>query len=229
MRQLFILIMLASMVIVNAQKVLVNDSEERIDGILCKGMETVIQLESNMIEKGWNKFLKEYGKVDSRKGNIYFMEAAEIRDVSSTPVKIYSRISVSNIGIRVFWAIELGSEFVTSGNKKLSAEKLLHDFGVKMYIQHINDQIEDAEKALQTTVKNQERKIKEGTNLEKKIENNKEDKINLENKLKENASDLINLLNSQKQNVLDQKAAAEDVEKMKKAVESVKSKLSKVE
>lgn len=212
-----------------AQKVIVNDAEERIDGVLCKGMETVIQLESNMIEKGWNKFLKEYGKVDSKKGNIFFMESADIADVSSTPVKVYSRITATNIGIRVFWAIELGSEFVTTGNKKLAADKLLHDFGVKMYIQYINDQIEDAEKALQNTVKNQERKIKDGSNLEKKIVNNKEDKINLENKLKENASDLINLLQAQQQNVLDQKAAKEDVEKMKKAVENVKAKLSKVE
>jgi hypothetical protein len=109
------------------------------------------------------------------------------------------------------------------------AEKILHDFGVMVYRENINDQIKDAEKVLSQTVKAQEKKVKQGVDLVNKVDRNKQQKINLEQKLKENAEELIQLQKDIEQNKLDQGASSVEVEKVKKAVEAVKAKLLQVE
>ncbi|MFQ3575094.1 MAG: hypothetical protein SNJ77_01540 [Cytophagales bacterium] len=214
------------------QKVSVVSAQERVEGELRKGMETLVVLEAKKVEAEWQKYLKQFGKVLSKKGGVYLLESAEIKDISGTPVMVYSWVYPTNTGVRVFWSLFLGNEYITpetNEHRYNAAAKILRDFGVKMYIDDINEQISDAEKALNTTVKNQEKKIKEGSQIERKIENNKKEKKDLEEKLRNNAQEAINLENSKKQNKLDQEAASKDVEKMKAALERVKAKLSKVE
>lgn len=214
------------------QKVSVVSAQERVEGEMRKGMETVVVLEAKKVESEWQKYLKQFGKVSSKKGGVYILESAEIKDISQTPLIIYSWIYPTNTGVRVFWSLFLAEDYITSENSQHrynAAAKILRDFGVKMYIDEINEQISDAEKALNVTVKNQEKKIKEGSNIEKKIENNKKEKKDLEEKLKDNAKEAVDLENAKKQNNLDKDAANKEVEKMKAALEKVKAKLAKVE
>jgi hypothetical protein len=214
-----------------AQKVTVIEQDETIENVIRKGMSTVIVLDQEEVEKAWIKKLKEFGKVDVQK-NVYIVESALISGISTTPVRIISTIIQSDKGSRVFWSIEMGKAYVSTKDdpEKFSiAEKILHDFGVMVYRENINDQIKDAEKVLSQTVKAQEKKVKQGVDLVNKVDRNKQQKINLEQKLKENAEELIQLQKDIEQNKLDQGASSVEVEKVKKAVEAVKAKLLQVE
>jgi hypothetical protein len=214
----------------SAQKIKVTESEESIEKIPRKGLSTIIELDDNEVENNWKKQLKTYGKVDNSKG-IYTVAVANVPSVSSSPCRITSIVKSSGKGTQVWYAIDLGSAYVTSqGNSGAykAAEKILNDFAIFCYKDDINSQIKDAEKALSNSVKAQEKEINEGEGLVKDVERNKQDKINLEQKIKENGEQAVQLQKDIAKNKTDQAAAAQNVEKMKKALEVVKAKLTTV-
>ena len=98
----------------------------------------------------------------------------------------------------------------------------------KVKAEHAAQTVSD-QKVISEATKIQEVKLKEGQRLGKALEKNKTDKINYEAKLKANAEDKILLDKSIQQNTIDQKAAEENVQKMRKAVEIVKGKLAAIE
>jgi len=213
-----------------AQKVKVNESTETIDKLERSGLFVVIDLDHKMIDKMWEKQLKSYGKTESSKGT-YTLPVANVSAISSNPVKIVSKVEGSGKGTKIWWTIDMGTSHVTKESNPSAykaAEKILYEFALECYRADINNQIKDAEKALNTSVKNQEKKVKEGENLLRDIDKNKQEKINLEQKLKDNAAELERLKKDVEQNKLDQAAAASDVEKMKKALDVVKSKLDEL-
>lgn len=212
------------------QKIKVSESEESIEKIPRKGLSTIIELDDDEVEDAWKKQLKTYGKVDNSKG-VYTVAIANVPSVSSSPCRITSIVKSSGKGTQVWYSIDLGSSHVTSsGNSSAykAAEKILNDFSILCYKDDINSQIKDAEKALANSVKAQEKEVKEGEDLVKDVEKNKQDKINLEQKIKENGEQAIQLQKDIAKNKTDQAAAGQDVEKMKKAVEVVKAKLTTV-
>lgn len=214
-----------------AQKIKVEGVEESVNGVPRKGLGVEIQLEKKLIEKMWEKKLKDFGKVESSKGT-YMVNGGNMSGVSSTPVNIISQIKESKSGYMVWYAIDLGDSYVTADNKKGSyrdAERILKEFAAACYTEDINNQINDAQKALDKTVRDQEKKVKEGENLVKEVGDNGKEKQKLEEKLKENAEELKKLQAEIEQNKKDQAAAAQEVEKMKLAVEAVKAKLDKID
>lgn len=223
-------VLLCTQILLFSQKVTVSEASEKIGDTPRTGMAITLKLSQKMVENGWEKFLKDHGKYDSKK-NEYTQVVGEYKELSGTPVRTLSKVLTSKDGsVTVFWAIDMGNEYLSSkSNKWSAAEKLLHDFGVAMYIQDVNQQVKEAEEAVADASKKQEKKIREGENLVKKVENNKDEKVKLEQKLKDNAQELIDLQKSQDQNKLDQTEAAKDVEKMKKAVEVTKQKLKNIE
>lgn len=228
---IFLLVLLVVSSVSFSQKIKVEGVEENVNGVPRKGLGVVVELDEKFVKKLWEKKLKEFGKVDNSKGYFY-VNGGNMKGVSSSPVNIISGIKSSKSGHMVWYAIDLGDSYVTTDNKKGSyrdAEQILKDFAIQCYTEDINNQIEDAQKALDKTIKEKEKKVKEGDNLVKDVEDNKKDKAKLEQKLKENAEDLVKLQNKQEQNKKDQAAAAQDVEKMKQAVEAVKQKLNKID
>lgn len=212
------------------QKVTVNESTELIEKISRSGLSTVIQLDQKRIQKAWEKQLKTYGKMDYSKG-IYTIPVATIPSISSKPCVVTSIVKSTGKGTQVWWAIDMGSEHVTSSSNSAAyraAEKVLYEFAIQCYRDDVNDQIEEAEKALQNSVKAQEKQVKEGEGLARDVEKNKQEKINLEQKIKQNGEDLVQLQKEIEQNKKDQAAATADVEKMKKALEVVKSKMNQI-
>jgi hypothetical protein len=211
-----------------AQKVRVTESTEVIDKISRTGLSTIIELDNKKVEKAWEKQLKTYGKVDYSKG-VYRIPVANIPSVSSSPCVVTSIVKSTGKGTMVWWSIDLGKDHVSPGSSAYkAAEKILNEFALQAYRDDINDQIQEAEKALANSVKAQEKQVKEGENLVRSVEKNKQEKANLERKLKENADELVQLQKDIEQNKKDQAAAAQDVEKMKKALEAVKNKLNQV-
>lgn len=225
-----LVLFLFALKLATAQKVTVNETTEIVEKISRTGLSTVIALDQKKVQKAWEKQLKNYGKITESKG-IYTIPVANIPSISSTPCRVTSIVKSSGKGTMVWWAIDLGDEHVNSSSNShayKAAEKILSDFSMQCYREDVNDQIEEAEKALQNSVKTQEKKVKEGENLVRDVEKNKQEKINLEQKLKQNGEDLVQLQKDIETNKKDQAAATADVEKMKKALEVVKQKLNQI-
>lgn len=213
-----------------SQKILIQEGSEIIDKVQRTGLYTIVNLDVKTVEKAWEKKLKDYGKVQSSKG-VLSITGAEIPGVTSTPGKVYSIVTKDREGTKIWWAIDLGTSFVTTadgGSSYRSASQILSEFAAECYREDINEQIEDAEKALSKTVKDYEKEVKEGENLVRDVDRNKQEKIDLENRLKENAQDLKQLESDIVQNKKDQESAQKEIEKMKQAVEVVKSKLNQI-
>jgi hypothetical protein len=214
-----------------SQKVNVTEKDETIETTLRHGLSIQLVLEAEDVQKAWIKKLKEFGKVESV-GDIHKVESALITSISPTPVRVISQLTKTDKGVYVFYAIDLGTNYLSFANDSLKyriAEKILHDFGVMMYHEDINEDIKNAEKVLLKTVSAQEKVVNEGIETRKKIEKNKLQKQQLEQKLKDNAQELINLEEQIEKNKLNQDKAAKDVEKVRKALETTRERLSKVE
>ena len=227
-------IIIAAIFITNAvfaQKVTVLSGEDKLDETNRKGLYAIIELDEDFVKSAWTKKLKEFGSMKSRAG-LYTVDQASIGAISPTFIKIISKTEVTTKGIKVFYALDLGDAYVTLDGDKSKyneAEKILHDFGVAVYLADINEQIKEAEKVLMSSVRDQERMIAKGENIRGNILDNRQEKMKLEKRLVDNANQYKQLKTDSTQNVQNQAATAETVEKMKKAVEAVRSKISKVE
>jgi len=212
-----------------AQKITVQEGSELINSVNRTGLYTIVNLDDKTVEKAWAKRLKDFGKPSSSKG-AYTIPAAEVPGVTAKPGVVYSKvIKDKKGGVKIWWAIDLGSSFVSSDNNASQyrgASQILTDFAAACYRDDINEQIEEAEKALSKTVKDYEKEVKEGESLVRDVEHNKQEKASLEQRLADNATELTTLQNNIQQNKTDQQKAQQDVEKMKQAVEVVKSKLN---
>lgn len=223
---LITLLFLSAQTILAQKKVEVHDALQSFEGLSRHGMAVQIDLADKEIIKKWEKRLKEFGKLESGKSG-YTVNGANIPGLGK-PSNIYSIVTSTGSGIKIWWAIDLGSHYVTITHlaDHATCKHILHDFAVQMYRDDVNRQIADAERALATSTKNQEKTINTGATISKNIENNAQEKIDLEQKLKENAEELVQLNQAKEQNVLDQQKAAEEVTTMQKALEAVKSKMN---
>jgi len=209
--------------VMSAQTVTVQPVEREVAKVPRKGLGVNIELDSKFVEKQWKKKLKDFGgKSSSEKGGVTKIEGATITELSSSPVQMWTKVEGGKGTTEVWWIIDLGTEYVTSESSSFgTAKKILHDFGVECYREDINEQIEEAEKEYEKTVKNLEKEQKEGENLNGKIESNKStiEKLQQEN---------VGLEKEVDQNKKDQEQLTKDVATMKKKVEEVKAKLDKV-
>lgn len=208
-----------------AQGVVAESSEIEIDKIARPGLEIVLKLEKKQVKEYWKKHLKQYGKVETS-GNEFNIKAAKVPSLSSDPVSIISKVDKTGKGVVVFWAIDLGDKWVSSGGKGYTeAKKILQDFGITAYKNDINDQIKEAEKNLKKAEKAQEKSEKEGEKLKNDLKKNGEDKIRLENDLVKNKEDKGKLEQDIESNKKDQSKKKEEVGEAKKALDKVKAKL----
>lgn len=204
----------------------VTERDMKIDKITRTGVAIHLDLDKKFVKDLWKKKLKEYGKVNSDLS----MESASVPAISSKNVRILSEVESDGKGCIVWWAIDLGDKWVTKsgGTGYSSAEKILKDFGKECYREDINEQIKDAEKALEKVVKDEESIVKDGEGLAHDLEKNASNKIDLEQQLKENADEKVKLEADIVQNKKDQEAAKKEVAQYQKAVEAVKAKLDAI-
>lgn len=208
-----------------AQKVTVNQSDQKINKITRTGAVVYLELDKKLVKALWKKKFREFGKVTTSGGD-YYIEAGSVPGISGTSRNI-SRVESSGKGVMVWWAVDLGDTWVQQGGKGWSTvQKILTDFARSAYKEDIMTQIAAAEKALDKTVKDQEKTIKEGEHLQSSLEKNADEKTRLEDAIKNNAEDKVNLENEVVQNKKDQEQMVKEVDKMKKAVEVVKAKLN---
>lgn len=154
-----------------------------------KGMQVLIELDGKFVSKNWAQKLKEFGKVETDKGD-FIIHGASIPEIS-TACTIYSNVTTTSKGVFVFWAIDLGSEYIVEGHAKYDvAKKKLREYAAAIYIADVNAQIASAESALNSSVKNQEKLVKLGETLKSNTQKNAKEKIDLEKKLDDNAKEL---------------------------------------
>jgi hypothetical protein len=202
-----------------------HESAEIIERISRDGFYIEIELDKATVEKAWDKKVREYGKYDLLK-NYTVVKQANIPSLCSNG-NLYSSVSSTGKGTKVFWAIEDINGYVTSkqGNYQ-TAKKILEDFARQLYVEDINHQIAAAELALQQSAKVQEKTMKESEQILKNIDKNKQEKLDLDAAMLKNGEQFKILEQEKLNNIESQKAAAIEVEKMKKALEHVKGKLN---
>ncbi len=216
---------------INAQKVVVIETEEKADEMKRKGLSIMLELDEEVVRKEWQKKMRELGGMKTRSGAI-LVDQANMPAISISPVKLISTVNINVKGTKVWYAIDLGDAYVTSAGdqaKYNEASKFLHDFGVALYIQDINEQIKEAEKVLSNAVKEQERMMVKGENIKNSITKNRAEKLKWQQKFAENDSIYKIIKIDSLQNLQNQKATSENVDKMKRAVDIVKNKITKVE
>lgn len=157
-----------------------------------EGMQVIIELEEKFVTKAWMQKMKSFGKVESDK-NSYVIHGASIPDISSS-CTLYSTVFTTKSGTVIFWAIDLGSMYITQGHEHYEkAQKKLHSYAKEIYIADVNVQIVAAEEALSESVKNQEKLIKQGESLRSALQKNVKDKADMESKLLENGTEFSRL------------------------------------
>jgi hypothetical protein len=196
--------------------------KEEVEGVTREGAAIDIELNDKSIVKEWESTLKTYGKLSKLKGDAYKVTEATFPGVTGTCV-IYSKCYSTSKGYLAWWSIDNGTH-ITSNSK--SSESKLEEFARQQYINDINEQVKDAEDAVKSAVKVQEKQIDKGKDLVKDISKNGQEKQKLEQELKDNAAELVQLNKDVETNKGDQAKAASEVAKMQKAVEVVKGKLN---
>ncbi|MBK0401683.1 DNA repair ATPase [Adhaeribacter sp. BT258] len=220
------------------QKTVVTETEQTINGVPRKGQQISIQLDAKLVEKAWESYLKEkVGKLTgkniltSNKG-IYTIEQGKIEAVASTPLRIVSKVDVTEGATLVWWSLDMGSAYVNKDatpQQYEAAETILRDFARKLYREDVARQVLDAEKVLANTQAEELRVIKAADEIKRNIEKNKQRRIELEAELAQNAQQLTQLNLDTENNIKQQATAKQNVDNMRQAVEVVKNKVNLIE
>ncbi len=215
-KKLLLFFLLFSIGVVKAQKIKIQESSEMVENISRTGMYVSLELDKKDVEKLWSKYLKAYGKTSSSNG-VLLIHAADMKAISSYPCRVFSIVSATATGAKVWWAIDLGAKFVSKESEAeyKGAEKMLYEFAVSAYRDDINKQIEDAEGALLAATKIHEKEVNEGIDLQDKIDNSGVQKVELEDKLKVNKEDYVRLNREIDNNLAEQKVALQNSENIK--------------
>ncbi len=232
MRKLFIGICIASFFSFQGSvpSIKVVEREENVEKLQRIGFAVLIQLEKQIIEKGWSKKVKEFGKVDAS-GSEYIVHEAMMATISPKPVRMYSKvIEKSKQGTEVWMSVDLGTEFVTGKHQNRDElEKILYQFAVDAYRADYAEQVEEAEKTLAKSTKEYERTVANEQKVRNRMQKNRDQKQDLLNQIKENKMDSVQLVKDLEMNKLEQKQDLEETEKLRKAVEIVKDKMARVQ
>ena len=214
----------------NTPVIKVYEKEEKLEKLQRKGLAVLILLEEPFVDKAWSKKIKEFGKVESSQ-NEYIISDAVIPQISAQPVRVYSKVTEkTKQGVEVWMAIDLGTEFITKKHSKSDQlEQILYQFTVELYRSDYLLQVEEAEKVLAKSSKEYEKTVSTEVKVRNKMLRNKDDKKELLEKLKATKMDSLQLVKDLEMNKLEQKQDSLEMVKMKKAVETVKAKMNKIQ
>jgi hypothetical protein len=222
-----------------AQKTTVEEADLTVSGVPRKGQRISIQLDSKLVDKAWQSYLKEkVGKISGKnilvqnnKG-IYTIEQGKIESIAATPLRIVSTVTAAETGTLVWWSLDMGSAYVNKKDAPAqyeAAENFIRDFARKLYREDIARQIADAEKVLVSTQAEEARVIKTADDIKRSIEKNKQRKVELEAELAQNSQELTQLNTDTENNLKQQATAKQNVENMRQAVEVVKNKVNLID
>lgn len=201
------------------QKIRVSESRENIAG--GKNNALVVPIygaDVKDVEHEWKSMMKDYdAKVSNEKHGIMFADNAVIKDMGNNTIDIYARFDENKDEIDLVVAFDLGGAFLSSSgqpDKYKVAEKMLHDFSVKMTSEALAVQLKAQQKILDKLNGQEEDLQKENKNLNSDItdyqDRIKKDQDDLE-KNKDEQSKKQTEITSQQQVVDDLNKKAKDV------------------
>lgn len=216
-----------------AQRSLVDETDNTIDGIPRKGQRVSIQLDNRRVEAAWLKQLNDKypGKVKNNKGVIK-LEGVVIEDVSPTPVRVITKVDGIPTGTTVWWSIDLGNAYLSRDATPVqwkAAEKYLKEFARSMYREDVVAQISEAEKALVQSQNSHAAIIAKVEIIKKDVDKNKVRKLEVQQQLAQNAAELLQYNNLIDANLKEQESARADIVNMRVSLESVKDRMNKIE
>ncbi|HXP51526.1 MAG TPA: hypothetical protein VN922_16335 [Bacteroidia bacterium] len=157
------------------QKIQVHEQMEDIGGGKNNALVvTIYGADEGDVEKAWKSMMKDYGaKVSSEKGGIMKGSNAIIKEMGDKPIDLYARFDTKKEEIELVVAFDLGGAYLSSSahaDKYKVAEKIMHDFGVKMTAEAITEKQKTQQKALDKLTSQEKDLEKENKNLNSDID-----------------------------------------------------------
>lgn len=231
--QLKLVLLLSALImsqIINAQKIYDSETDEEFEKIQRKGASIVLELEKDEVADNWEKFLKKYGKFDSKK-ETFTQDAALIPELSATAVKTYSKVYKDANGIKVWWCVDLGTQLLSSSDASRFAtqQKLLHTFGTDLYKSILSKKVAETQKSFDKATKTQMNLSKESVNLSKEQSKIEKNKSSLAEKMKDLEKESIKTKSKLDENSKKLSEANDELNKSRSELESIKSKFSGIQ
>ncbi|TAE37332.1 MAG: hypothetical protein EAZ70_09025 [Runella slithyformis] len=184
--------------------------KQEIDKTTFEGLYVTTKIDDKYLEKYWETYLKQYGKVSSSRGSVYRASGVSIPSISADPLNLASKVSSSKGISQVFIYIDLGNgSYVTQGTKGYAeAETFLKRFADDAILY---DASRMAEEAMKDTEKSFNKLTRKGEGLKKDIEKTEKELANLKKDLEINQKDVA--------------TGQTDLETKKKAFDDAKAKI----
>jgi hypothetical protein len=225
MRKLaIVLLILIQCSITIAQNIEVSNVVEKIAGGEKDAISaTIYQSSEQLVKKEWKSLMKGLRSEKVTVKREIFADNAFVSGISNNTVDIYAKVEgLGNGSIKLVAAFDLGGVFLSPSHEGFKhAQKILHDFAVKLTRMGIEEELKDKEKELAKGVKELENLKKDNDRLHQNIDRSnrmiEEEKNNIE-KAKQDIET----------NLKDQITAKKTVEDLKSTVARVGEKLKKV-
>jgi len=191
-----------SPLIIYAQKVTVAAKTERIRSESAAGSATVLSGPAEAVEAAWNRYCKDLGKAKAA-GEFMVFSKPVLGGTVYEKGTLYTKISTVG-GQTTVWAGLLESEWSVNDVSLVYSEleQWVYRFGVKFYRDQIQNQIDEAQRAVEAVERARQRLTNQNKDLSGKITANEAEKVRLEKQLENNrvehASLLVRLENNRK-------------------------------
>ena len=184
--------------------------KQDIDKTSFDGLYVTTKIDDKYLEKYWETYLKQFGKVSSSRGAVYRAATASIPAISPDPINLASKVSSSRGISQVFLYLDLGNgAYVTQGTKGYAeAETFLKRFADDAILY---DDARVAEESMKDTEKAFNKLTRKGEGIKKDIEKTEKELTNLKKDLEINQKDLA--------------TGQTDLETKKKAFDDAKAKI----
>lgn len=213
---LFTLSVILSTTFIHAQVTVMEGSKSMVEGTYNAYSLVLEDVESNLAEKIWEDFMREYkAKVKKdKKAKILFADNVQIPSISANPVDVYTNISGDKgqpTEINVWF--DTGSGYVNSIDMEVQSEKatqLIEEYGSKVMRKHCEEMQAHEEKLLKDYNSDIKKLESKNSSLVDDIAKAKDKILKWEKELEQNEDDIKKKkkeIEIQKEKVADAKEA----------------------
>jgi hypothetical protein len=209
-----------------SQSVLVTKQKERVKGENAFGYATTLDAPREEVNTSLQRYLKTFGKPKLQQEIWVVAETSLNGEIVAKP--LYSIAKAAGVKTSVWMGVSLKEWGPDSLKITTSLEGFVKTFGVNFYRDKIQAQIDEAQRAVDAVLKQQQRTATENKNLLQRTENNKNERMQLTRALQNNRQDSVNLKIRFEQNLQSKDSLQLVLEKVKSALEFQKERQRKV-
>jgi len=209
------------------QKITISSQTKRVNGHNYSGYQSEIAGDYEDIKSGWLKPLRKNAKLKTKRNHYRIDELALLN--LGIVVTGFSKISSNDSTVSIWLALnpeEISEDTIELVNSEL--ESILYNFTFEYYKAIVQKQIKDAERAAAFTSKKHQQLIQEAKSMDLKLLDAQNEKKKLEESLISIELELQVILQRLENNKDDQESTYQDLEEIKKVLESYKEKLKKL-